>query len=64
MGVTKMLYVPTRHEVRIWQSRTVYGPQPVSAYWRTIPTDAQATLDRALAHLRAHPTPRVWPAPR
>ena len=63
LGVTRMLYVPTRHEVRIWQSRTMYGPQPVSAYWRTVPWDAQTTLDRALAHIRPHPTPRAWPAP-
>ncbi len=63
LGVTRMLYVPTRHEVRIWQSRTAYGSQPVSAYWRTVPSDAQAALDRALAHIRPHPTPRAWPAP-
>jgi hypothetical protein len=61
MGVTKMLYVPTRHEVRIWQSRTAYGPQPVSAYWRTVPSDAETTLDRALAHIAPHSTPRAWP---
>ena len=62
-GVTQLLYVPTRHEARIWQSRTAYGPQPVPAYWRTVPEDAQKTLNDALKHMAPHPTPPAWPAP-
>ena len=60
-GITKMVYVPTRHEIRIWHSRTHYSPKPVTAYWRTVPNSAQTTMNRAFAHIAPHPTPKAWP---
>ena len=60
-GITKMVYVPARHEVRIWQSRTHYSPKPVTAYWRTVPGYAQKTMNRAFEHIAPHPTPSAWP---
>ncbi len=61
LGITKMLYVPARHEVRTWQSRTQYNPKPVAAYWRTVPGYAQKTMNRAFAHIAPHPAPSAWP---
>jgi hypothetical protein len=63
LGITKMLYVPARHEVRIWQSRTQYSPKPVAAYWRTVPGYAQKTMNRAFVHIDPHPATIAWPAP-
>jgi hypothetical protein len=57
----QLLFVPSRHLVRIYASRTAYGPEPVRPYWRTLPAQVEPELRRIVAHVPPRPRPRAWP---
>ncbi|HKU59493.1 MAG TPA: hypothetical protein VJP39_07805, partial [Gaiellaceae bacterium] len=61
-GVFRLFYVPSRHMVRIWQSRTSYGPQTVPAYWRSLPRGIETSFRRLVSRVAPRAAPRRWPA--
>lgn len=62
LGVYRIVYVPSRHMVRVWQSNTPYGPRSVPAYWRGVPRGTEMTMRRIVSRVAPHIAPRRWPA--
>jgi hypothetical protein len=59
----QVLYVPSRHMVRVYDSRTVYGPQPVGPYWRSVSKSAERAMNQVVSKLPPHHAPRAWARP-
>jgi hypothetical protein len=55
-----ILYVPTRHAVRIWQSRVPPYPEGVGPYWRTLPASADRVFRRAVGRMQPRLAPPAW----
>ena len=59
----QVLYVPSRHIVRVYDSRTVYGPQPVGPYWRSVSKSAEVAMDKVVSRISPRHAPSAWPRP-
>ena len=59
----QVLYVPSRHMVRIYDSRTLYGPQSVGPYWRSVSKGAEIAMNRVVSKISPHHMPQAWPRP-
>ena len=59
----EVLYVPSRHIVRVYYNRTFYGPKPDGPYWRTVPKSAPAQMDPIVDKIAPHPAVHSWPRP-
>jgi hypothetical protein len=62
----KLLYVPSRSSIRIWQGPHALGnfPQDSSSapYWRTLPQSTRPLFAKLVRGLEPRSAPKRWPA--
>lgn len=61
---TVLLYVPSRHLMRIYESGIPgYPHSPIGPYWRSVPHREWSALGRIVARVAPHRALHRWPTP-
>ncbi len=55
-----MLWLPSRHRIRVFQPVVPFAPDTQHPYWRPVSARGAAVLGRAVAGLRPFSAPRAW----
>jgi hypothetical protein len=56
-----VLYVPSRHAIRVWQNRMPPYRDSVAPYWRTLSSGDEQVYRRTVRDLRPLAAPHRWP---